>query len=88
MEAGVVGLFSRVRNRGMTLDRLLAQTNFEPDEIAILNRAFEDVLRSLGLVDRNDPLTEIVARTIIDLAERGLRDPDKISEVALKELRS
>jgi hypothetical protein len=56
--------------------------------IAILNRAFEDVLSSLGLVDCNDPLTEIVARTIIDLAERGLRDPDKISEIALKQLRS
>jgi hypothetical protein len=72
----------------MPINRLLAQSNLDPDEIAMLNRAFEDVLGSLGLADRNDPFTEIVARTIIDLAERGLRDPDKISEVALKELRS
>jgi hypothetical protein len=34
-----------------------------------LNRAYRDVLRSLHLVDRNDPIAEIVAKTVIEIGE-------------------
>jgi hypothetical protein len=40
----------------------------------------------LRLVDRSDPLTELVARKIIEVAQTGLKDPVKISAQALKEL--
>jgi len=33
-----------------------------PDEIAVLTEAYEATLRKLGLVDRNDPITEIIGR--------------------------
>jgi len=40
----------------------------------------------LRLVERSDPLTELVARKIIEVAQTGLKDPVKISAQALKEL--
>ncbi|MBV8918289.1 hypothetical protein [Bradyrhizobium sp.] len=70
----------------MPIDRLLKGSNFSAAEIEILNRAFDRALKTLGLVDRNDPITEIVAAKIIAAGERGLRDPKEISDVALKEL--
>ncbi len=49
----------------MPIHRLLQNHAFDPDTIAVMVIAFEDVLRELGLVDRADPATEIVAKKII-----------------------
>jgi hypothetical protein len=70
----------------MPLTRLLKGTAFGPDEIRILNEAYKSALRSLSLVDRNDPLTEIVARKVIDLGRSGLTDPAQIATIAVKAL--
>ena len=51
------------------------QEVFGPDTVAVLAVALEDTLRQLRLVDRNDPAVTIVAKTIIELARRGERDP-------------
>jgi hypothetical protein len=68
--------------------RLILQNDhaFGPDEIAILISAFEGALTKLGLVDRTDAATEIVAHRIIQLAKRGERDPDRLCEQALSAL--
>jgi hypothetical protein len=47
---------------------------------------YEDILRSLRLADRSDPITVIIARKIIDVAKTGQRDPDAIREAVLKDL--
>lgn len=72
----------------MPINRLLNESKLTPEEIAVLNRAFEYALRSLDLVDRNDPITEIVARKIIDVGTADLRDPAKISEITLRQLKA
>jgi hypothetical protein len=72
----------------MPINRLLKSSMLPPDEVAILNRAFDKALRGLGLVDRNDPITEIVARKIIDVGATGVRDPARIAEIAVRELRT
>ena len=51
-----------------------------------LNRAYRDVLRSLHLVDRNDVIAEIVAKTVIEVGATGVREPSEISKIALKRL--
>ena len=51
-----------------------------------LNRAYRDVLRSLHLVDRNDVIAEIVAKTVIEIGATGVREPSEISKIALKRL--
>lgn len=49
-------------------------------------RAYEGALVALRLTDRQDPFTEIVAKKIIEIAETGERDPDRLRERALEEL--
>jgi len=51
-----------------------------------LNRAYRDVLRSLHLVDRNDAVAEIVAKTVIEVGATGVREPSEISKIALERL--
>ena len=64
--------------------RLLENHVFGPDEITVLTTAFQDTLRALRLADRADPVTEIIARKIIELAEQGERDPVRLRERAIQ----
>jgi hypothetical protein len=68
----------------MPIRRLLENHVFGPDEIRVLTAAFEDTLRTLRLVDRADPATEIIARKIIELAAQGERDPVRLRERAIQ----
>ena len=70
----------------MPIYRLLQNSPLGPEEIAILTDAYERTLRALSLVDRNDPITEMVAKKIIELGQRGVRDPKELSALAIKEL--
>lgn len=49
--------------------------------------AFEGVLQELGLKDRNDPLCNVVAATIIKLGQEGIRDPKQLHDMAIKSIR-
>jgi hypothetical protein len=71
---------------GMPINRLLAQNSFKPEEIRRLNEAYEIALRTLHLVDRNDPVTEIVAKKVIEIGQTGISDPAQISQLAVKDL--
>jgi hypothetical protein len=70
----------------VSIRRFLKGTSLEPEEIEQLNLAYKAALRSLSLVDRNDPVVEIVAKKIIEIGKTGLHDPAQISRRALKEL--
>jgi hypothetical protein len=64
--------------------RLLKGSAFAPDDIKLLSDAFEGALRELQLVDRTDPATELIAKRIIELAQRGERDPNRLREYGAK----
>jgi hypothetical protein len=51
-----------------------------------LNRCLEATLKRLRLVDRSDPITDLIAKKIIEVGRRGVRDPEQISALASKEL--
>jgi hypothetical protein len=70
----------------MAIYRIFQTIAFEPEEIAVMSAAYEDALRVLQLADRQDPITELVARKIIQVARSDVRDPTQIREQALKEL--
>ncbi|MCA1379062.1 MULTISPECIES: hypothetical protein [unclassified Bradyrhizobium] len=53
-----------------------------PKQIACITKAYEQTLRTLCVKDRDDPLTELVAKTIIKIARSGIKDPAKISAQA------
>ena len=54
-----------------------------PEEVQLLNTAFEQALNLLGVVDRNDPLCDLVARKVIEVGTTGISEPREIAEVAV-----
>jgi len=46
--------------------------------------AYEDCRRILKLADRTDPITERVAKEIIEIAQTGERDPTRMCQLVLK----
>jgi hypothetical protein len=68
----------------VTIYRLFKGSAFAPDDVKVLSEAFEAALRELNLVDRRDPATELVAKRIIELAQRGERDPVRLREYGVK----
>ena len=70
----------------MAIYRLIANGSFGPDEIESMTAAYERILADLRLVDRNDPLTEIVAKAIVNVTATGERDPQLIAQRALNAL--
>jgi len=43
-------------------------------------------LQGSGLVDREDPLAEMVAKKVIEIAQTGVRDPKDIAALAVMNL--
>jgi hypothetical protein len=57
-----------------------------PKEVNRITEAYERALRVLCVKDRDDPLTEMIAKKIIEVAQTGIKDPAQISALAIKEL--
>jgi hypothetical protein len=70
----------------MAIYRILQNMPMAPEDISRLVTAYEAALKALELADRADPITEIVARKIIEISQTGVRDPLQISKLALKAL--
>ena len=62
----------------MAIYRLLKETAFDADACKAMGQAYEALLADLGLSDRNDPFTEIIAKEIIHVASLGVVDPSEI----------
>jgi len=54
-----------------------------PEEVACIGDAYEQALKILSIVDRDDPLTEMIAKTIIKIARTGVHDPAQLSALAI-----
>jgi CheY-like chemotaxis protein len=68
------------------INRLLKDTNLAPEESERLRQAYSYALKSLLLVDRNDPICEIVAEKIIEIDPTGVHDPVEIAKMAVQHL--
>jgi hypothetical protein len=66
---------------------LLERAAFDDRAVKAMTTAYEVALRELRLADRADPCTEIIARKIIERARTGERDPKRLCELTLKEIR-
>jgi hypothetical protein len=58
----------------------------EPEKISRIKEAYVQALHILCVKDRDDPLTETIAKKIIKIAQSGVHDPAQISALAIKEL--
>jgi hypothetical protein len=59
---------------------------FDDRAVKAMATAYEAALRELGLADRNDPRTDVVARKIIACAQSGELDPTRLCERALQDI--
>lgn len=71
----------------MPITPLLVKGEFTPEQRHILELAFRHTLRKLDLVDRNDPVCEIVARKVIEIGSSGASNAVAIAEIAFRQLR-
>ena len=60
---------------------------FDQEIISIMSAALESVCEALDLKLVDDPATRLVAKKIIELAQRGVRDASVLSAEALKEFK-
>ena len=69
----------------MTITPYLAHQAFEPETIETMSAAFVAVCEALHLKVGDDPATSFVAEKVIELAQRGVSDPDTLRTMTLKE---
>jgi len=70
-----VGIFSPADYAGVAFCYLHSST---------IKVVFEDVLQTLGLVDCEDPLTAMVAKSLIEYAKAGVLDPDRLKALTVQ----
>ncbi|MDA9398781.1 hypothetical protein [Bradyrhizobium sp. CCBAU 45389] len=68
------------------IHQLIQDAAVEPEMVSRITKAYAQTLHALCVKDRDDPLTEMVAKKIIKVAQSGVHDPAEISALAIKEL--
>jgi hypothetical protein len=71
--------------RVMPITPFLSNEPFDQKAIDDLSTVLVTVCDRLGLVDRADKITAAVAKTIIELAQRGVRDMEMLRKMTLME---
>ena len=70
----------------MSIHKLIANESFGPNEIKVMMEAYEGALIDLGISNRDDPVTELIAKSIVNVTVSGERDPILVKERALNAL--
>jgi hypothetical protein len=65
--------------------RLLQNVPLDPEQVEQLTKAYEAALLGLGLRNREDPLTELVARRIFEIRQTGILDPAELAATIIGE---
>jgi hypothetical protein len=60
---------------------------FDPKAIEAMTTAYCSVCASLALADQDDPVTRTVARKVIAIAGTGEREPSRIADLVLLDLK-
>ena len=70
----------------MSIYLQLQTHDMERKEVSRITAAYEQALHTLCVKDRDDPLTEMLAHKIIQIAQSGVQHPAEIAALAIKEL--
>ena len=71
----------------MSVHRLFENEPFGPEAILTMTRTYAEVCHELGVGDRDQRQTDAVAKTVIEFAQRGARDPAHLRDCVLQALR-
>ena len=72
----------------MPITPFLRGQAFDPEMVEAMGMALVTTCETLGLSDRSDAITNLVAEKIIELAQRGLKDPTAMYFAAINEFKS
>jgi hypothetical protein len=72
----------------MPITPFLRTQAFDPETIEVMGKAFVITRETLGLSDTDDAMTRLVAEKVIELAQRGLKNPVALHLAAIKEFKS
>jgi hypothetical protein len=61
---------------------------FNPEDITAITAAHEIALKRLNVTDRKSAMAFLVAKTVIQIAKGGERDPKRLSERVIRVLQS
>ncbi len=70
----------------MPIARLLADDLLTPEQLHVLELAFNHTLRKIGLADRNDPICALIAGMMVELQNKGVIDAVALAEITVREL--
>jgi hypothetical protein len=70
----------------MAIYKLIANGSFGPQEIEVMSAAYESALIDLGIANRDDLVTELIAKSIVNVISTGERNPELIKERAINAL--
>ena len=70
----------------MAIYRLIANGSFGTDEIKVMTAAYEGALVDLNVANRHDPITDLIAKAIVNVTATGERDPILVKERAINAL--
>ena len=70
----------------MAIYKLLHNSRLGSEKSIRLAAAYELTLKALSLKDRDDPLTQFIAKKIIEIGQTDIEDPAEISKLAVKQL--
>jgi hypothetical protein len=59
----------------MPITPFLRNQAFDPETVEVMGKVFVLTCEALGLSDRSDAMTKLVAEKIIELAPRGFKNP-------------
>jgi hypothetical protein len=70
----------------MAIYCLFRNKPFEPEALSVMTGAYADVCRALGLCDGDRGKSDVVAKKVIEFAQRGVSDRVDLREKVLREL--
>jgi hypothetical protein len=70
----------------MAIYKLIANGSFGQMEIEAMSAAYESALVNLGIANRDDPITELIAKAIVNVVATGEREPQLIEQRAINAL--
>jgi hypothetical protein len=64
----------------MPIRDALPDREFDPTTLAVMNSAYACALTTLGIKDRADPVTRLIAEKIANIVDAGARDGHEVYE--------
>jgi hypothetical protein len=78
----------RLRSIVMPITPFLRNQSFDPELVAAMSVAFTNASAALGLADRTDQITALVAGYIIGLAQKGVRTSEALYLDTMREFKA